>query len=135
MINHVLARFSETCLRIYTTEVYDRSSGTRSDGWETLVKKWNKPLCTASSSHFSSGESNQSVSKEEHESTRYVLQNQHLLRIAETPPGDLGILLRLFGNSAAVERRAKEKDGDVNKNEEKVEQIGKLKGVKLEQFW
>jgi hypothetical protein len=59
-----------------------------------------------------------------------------LLRIAETPPGDLGSLLRLFGNSVAVSRRAQEKDGGVNKNEdEKVEQIGNLMGIKLEQFW
>jgi exosome complex exonuclease RRP6 len=159
--------------------VYDRSSGTGSNGWDTLAKKWNKPLFTASSSHSSSGESNhsvyemqkavyravhwwrESVSREEDESTRYVLPNQYLFRIAETPPGDLGNLLRLFGNSVpvVVKRRAKElldvvrdvvksslggggggeakkhveneKEEGVNKDEdEKVEQVGKLKGVK-----
>lgn len=128
MINHVLARSSDTCLRVYTKEVYDRSSGTGSNGWDTLAKKWNKPMFTASCSQFPPDESNhsvsqmqkavyrtvhwwrESVSREEDESTRYILPNQYLFRIAETPPGDLGNLLRLFGNSvpAVVKRRAKE---------------------------
>ncbi|XP_006462303.1 hypothetical protein AGABI2DRAFT_186278 [Agaricus bisporus var. bisporus H97] len=128
-INHVLTRSSETCLRVYVKEVYDRSSGTGSNGWDTLARKWNKPLFTALSFSYQSSSDEghsvpemqkavyravhwwrESVSREEDESTRYVLPNQYLFRIAEAPPGDLGNLLRLFGSSVpvVVKRRAKE---------------------------
>lgn len=124
LINHVLARSAETCLRVYAKEPYDHISGSGSNGWDTLAKKWNKPFFTASSSP-SPGNNilamqkavyravhwwREKVAREEDESTRYVLPNQFLFRIAEAPPGDLAALLRLFGSSvpAVVKRRAKE---------------------------
>ncbi|KAJ3571226.1 hypothetical protein NP233_g3891 [Leucocoprinus birnbaumii] len=130
LINHVLTRSAETCLRVYTKETYDHSSGSGSNGWDTLAKKWNKPFFTSSSSPPSSSSTSASnqvltmqkqvyislhqwrdkIAREEDESTRYVMPNQYLFRIAESPPSDLGALLRVFGMQVpvVVKRRAKE---------------------------
>ncbi|KAF5360491.1 hypothetical protein D9756_004521 [Leucocoprinus leucothites] len=136
LINHVLAKSAETCLRVYTKEPYDHASGSGSNGWDGLAKKWNKPFFTSSGTLPSSSSDSttphqvlvmqkavykavhwwrEKVAREEDESTRYVLPNQYLFRIAEAPPGDLAALLRMFGAQvpAVVKRRAKELLDDI----------------------
>ncbi|KXN88537.1 Exosome complex exonuclease rrp6 [Leucoagaricus sp. SymC.cos] len=136
LINHVLARSSETCLRVFSKEAYDHLHGSGPTGWDTLAKKWNKPFFTASfnppvttpqpsSSNVQTGSQIQTmqkevyksihwwrekVAREEDESTRYILPNQYLFRIAESPPADLSALLRVLGGhvSSVVKAKAKE---------------------------
>ncbi|KAF9446370.1 hypothetical protein P691DRAFT_794509 [Macrolepiota fuliginosa MF-IS2] len=164
LINHVLTRSAETCLRVYTKEPYDHLSGSGSTGWDTLAKKWNKPFFTASfsPSPSSSGPSNnipamqkavyraihwwrEKIAREEDESTRYVLPNQFLFRIAEAPPGDLAALLRALGSSppTLVKKRAKElldavreavksSLGDSGREEEKVSDANEGENLEVE---
>ena len=113
LINHVLAKSAETCLRVYTKEPYDRLSGSGPHGWDTLAKKWNKPFLTANSNFSSSTmdvqqqqksvyqavhEWREMVAREEDESTRYVMPNPYLFKIAQAPfPRDVSDLMRILG--------------------------------------
>jgi exosome complex exonuclease RRP6 len=42
LVKQVLARSEETALRLYEKEVYDEETGSGSNGWDTLARKWNK---------------------------------------------------------------------------------------------
>lgn len=112
---------------MYVKEPYDHVNGSGSNGWDTLAKKWNKNFFTSTSALSSTDPSSQiltmqkevyksihwwreKIAREEDESTRYVMPNQYLFKIAEAPPGDLMALLKVFGAQVpvVVKRRQKE---------------------------
>ncbi|KAJ7050877.1 ribonuclease H-like domain-containing protein [Mycena amicta] len=121
LIRQALARSEETALRTYEKEVYDSERGTRSGGWDTLAKKWNKGAFIAPAELSDGRETLQravyrcvhqwrdSVAREEDESTRYVIPNHFLFQLAERPPADMAALLKTFTSvPPVVRRRAKE---------------------------
>ena len=83
LLETVIARSRETSLRIYQKEVYDAAWGSGPAGWDTLARKWNKPLLFANNEN-SIGSVQRAifrtvhawrdkVAREDDESTRYVL--------------------------------------------------------------
>ena len=105
LINRVLANSAKTCLRVYTKEPYDAVSGSGPNGWDGLAKKWNKPSMMATGSenvqrmvYRAVHEWRDRVAREEDESTQYVIPNRYLFKIAEAPPQDVVVLLRMVGD-------------------------------------
>lgn len=86
LIHSVLKRSSRTALRLYETEIYDAESGTGSNGWDTLARKWNKIALVGLPSQMRGTEVQESqaavykavhrwrenMAREEDESTRFV---------------------------------------------------------------
>ena len=83
LLKTVIARSRETSLRVYQKEAYDAAYGSGPGGWDTLARKWNKPLLFANNEN-SIGKVSRTiyrtvhawrdkVAREEDESTRYVL--------------------------------------------------------------
>ncbi|KAF6747898.1 hypothetical protein DFP72DRAFT_918103 [Ephemerocybe angulata] len=128
LLAETLFRSSQTSLRQYTTEVYDAQRGSGPGGWDSLAKKWNKGALV-----YVPGDDNavapavwkvqrsvyravhqwrDRVSREEDESTRYVLPNHFLFTLAEAPPAEMNALLGMFrggqGVPGVVRRRAGE---------------------------
>ncbi|KAF8517423.1 ribonuclease H-like domain-containing protein [Hysterangium stoloniferum] len=98
-IIEVLKRSSETALRNYVRETYDAADGSGPGGWGALVRKWNGSLDMGGVHGvvFKAIHAwRDAVAREEDESTRYVLPNLHILRLAERPPKDLPTLLSHF---------------------------------------
>ncbi|KAJ2929812.1 hypothetical protein H1R20_g7283, partial [Candolleomyces eurysporus] len=134
LLDETLFRSAQTSLRQHTPEVYDAQRGSGPGGWDSLAKKWNKVALTyvpgdsspssSSSPPFEGVYKSQRtiyravhrwrdrVSREEDESTRYVLPNHFLFTLAENPPADMSTLLGSFrggaGVPAVVKKRAKE---------------------------
>ncbi|RXW17745.1 hypothetical protein EST38_g8111 [Candolleomyces aberdarensis] len=134
LLDETLFRSAQTSLRQHTPEVYDAQRGSGPGGWDSLAKKWNKVALTyvpgdsspssSSSPPFEGVYRSQRtvyravhrwrdrVSREEDESTRYVLPNHFLFTLAENPPADMSALLGSFrggaGVPAVVKKRAKE---------------------------
>jgi len=129
LLEETLQRSSITSLRVFAPETYDASRGSGPGGWDTLAKKWNKGalLYVPGDSSSASNDSapvfrvqrnvyravhawRDRVSREEDESTRYVLPNHFLFTLAESHPADMTALLAIFRNNipAVVKRRAKE---------------------------
>ena len=105
LINRVLASSAKTCLRVYTKEPYDAVSGSGPNGWDGLAKNWNKPSMMATGSenvqrmvYRAVHEWRDRVAREEDESTQYVIPNRYLFKIAEAPPQDVVVLLRMVGD-------------------------------------
>ncbi|KAK7464754.1 exosome nuclease subunit [Stygiomarasmius scandens] len=111
LVKEVLKRSAETSLRVYEKEMYDSEGGTGSGGWDSLARKWNKVNLMADYIPPSVGGATAGlpravfkavhawrdrISREEDESTRFILPNHHLFTIAESPPADVAALLRLF---------------------------------------
>lgn len=44
LIMEVLRKSQDTALGIYKRDIYDYDSGSGSNGWDTLARKWNKPI-------------------------------------------------------------------------------------------
>ncbi|KAF5362917.1 hypothetical protein D9758_007096 [Tetrapyrgos nigripes] len=125
-LDEVLKRSAETSLRVYEKEVYDAEGGSGSGGWDTLAKKWNRAHLMADwvppSVHTAESSLPREVfktvhawrdkiSREEDESTRYILPNHHLFTLAESPPADITALLRIFPGTnvpPVIRRRAAE---------------------------
>lgn len=136
LLETVIARSRETSLRIYQKEVYDAACGSGPAGWDTLARKWNKPLLFANNENRIGSVQRvvyrtvhawrDKVAREEDESTRYVLilvvdylsnnkqsyvlSNHYIFHLAEHPPNDMAALLNIFPSSAppVIRRRAKE---------------------------
>jgi len=43
-VREVLSRSAETALRVYSPDPYDAEGGTGFNGWDTLARRWNKPI-------------------------------------------------------------------------------------------
>ena len=43
-VREVLSRSADTALRTYSLEPYDAEGGTGQNGWDTLARRWNKPM-------------------------------------------------------------------------------------------
>ncbi|EGN98143.1 hypothetical protein SERLA73DRAFT_91376 [Serpula lacrymans var. lacrymans S7.3] len=116
LIRQVLFRSEETALRVYERELYDAEDGSGPGGWDGLARKWNKGTLMASARGSVRQEVYRSVhawrdrvSREEDESTRYVLPNHYLFQLAEQPPSDMPALLAFFQHvPPVIRRRAKE---------------------------
>ncbi|THU91472.1 hypothetical protein K435DRAFT_780706 [Dendrothele bispora CBS 962.96] len=130
-MKEVLRRSAETSLRVYEKEIYDVEGGAGSGGWDTLARKWNKVNLMADYIPPSVGGAaaglprevlkavhawRDRVSREEDESTRYILPNHHLFTLAESPPADVAALLRIFPGTNvpnAIRKRAVELVSDI----------------------
>ncbi|KAJ7579253.1 hypothetical protein C8J56DRAFT_1006792 [Mycena floridula] len=126
LVQQVLSRSEETSLRLYQREPYDAEAGSGSTGWDTLARKWNKVTLFADSPSSIDGPNGtkavvqrevyktvhawrDKVARNEDESTRYVLANHSLFKLAEQPPADMVALLRMFPSVPPVlKRRAAE---------------------------
>ncbi|KAH7915435.1 hypothetical protein BJ138DRAFT_86795 [Hygrophoropsis aurantiaca] len=116
LVREVLSRSEDTALRVYEREQYDAETGSGPGGWDTLAKKWNKGALTALARESTQRGVYKSIhawrdriAREEDESTRFVLPNHFLFKIAETPPSDIAALLSIFQSIPPVlRRRAKE---------------------------
>ncbi|GJJ15757.1 hypothetical protein Clacol_010035 [Clathrus columnatus] len=99
-ILEVIRRSSETALKVYIKEVYDAEGGTGPGGWEVLSRKWNKSIGSGDDVHSEVFRAvhawRDGVARKEDESTRYVLPNHYLFRVAARPPSDLPALLAIF---------------------------------------
>ncbi|KAI0265554.1 ribonuclease H-like domain-containing protein [Gloeopeniophorella convolvens] len=115
-VREVLSRSAETALRTYTPEIYDEESGAGPGGWDTLARRWNKPMLGADAPRSVAREVFRAahawrdrVAREEDESTGYVLANRLVFKLAEQPPADMAALLHAFPSTPpVVRRRAKE---------------------------
>ncbi|PFH53303.1 hypothetical protein AMATHDRAFT_137825 [Amanita thiersii Skay4041] len=115
-----ISRSRDTSLRTYQKEMYDTICGSGPNGWDTLARKWNKPLLLANndsaigkvqrSIYYSTHAWRDKVAREEDESIRYVLPNHYLFLLAEQPPSDMATLLKAFpsGPPPVIRRRAQE---------------------------
>jgi len=90
---------------VYTKEPYDAVSGSGPNGWDGLAKNWNKPSMMATGSenvqrmvYRAVHEWRDRVAREADESTQYVIPNRYLFKIAEAPPQDVVVLLRMVGD-------------------------------------
>ncbi|KAF8621412.1 hypothetical protein AX15_007824 [Amanita polypyramis BW_CC] len=120
LLQVAIARSRETSLRVYQKEAYDAASGSGPGGWDTLARKWNKPILLANNNnsvekvqraiYYAVHTWRDNVAREEDESTRYVLPNHYLFQLAERPPNDMAALLKMFpsGPPPVIRRRAKE---------------------------
>ncbi|EJD50781.1 hypothetical protein AURDEDRAFT_159928 [Auricularia subglabra TFB-10046 SS5] len=110
LIREVLRRSEETALRTYVLETYDTQRGSGANGWEILAKKWNKglhglPLAVYKAVH----EWRDTVARTTDESTRYVMGNSSLFKLADAQPTDMAQLTAaLHPMSAIVRKRGKD---------------------------
>ncbi|KAH9939788.1 ribonuclease H-like domain-containing protein [Epithele typhae] len=123
LVREVLARSEETALRLYEKEGYDAEGGSGPGGWDGLARKWNKIhfMAVAEAAQMDSARRVQraaylavhawrdKISREEDESTRYVLPNHYIFTLAENTPADMAALLSVFRPvPPVIRRRAKD---------------------------
>ncbi|KAH8114700.1 ribonuclease H-like domain-containing protein [Phellopilus nigrolimitatus] len=105
LIRAALGRSEETALRTYEREVYDIERGAGPGGWDTLAQKWGRALSGMPLAVFRAVHAwRDRIAREEDESTRYVLPNHYLFKLAEQPPADMTALLGTFRPVPALVR-------------------------------
>jgi len=71
LLRTVLNNSENTALRLYEEELYDYETGLGMNGWETLTRKWNRPMSGLQMAVFRSVHAwRDRVAREEDESTR-----------------------------------------------------------------
>lgn len=119
LLQHVLARSGQTCLRRFAADVYDSATGLGPAGWFSLAKKYNKlylldsapgtPPAVEGAVYKALHAWRDRIAREEDESTAYVLKNHLLFILAGRKPDTVRELFTMgqqFGE--VVRRRADE---------------------------
>ena len=71
LLRTVLEKSESTALQLYEEEIYDYENGFGTGGWDTLAKKWNRPMTGLQMAVFRSVHGwRDKVAREEDESTR-----------------------------------------------------------------
>ncbi|CDZ96833.1 Exosome 3'-5' exoribonuclease complex, subunit PM/SCL-100 (Rrp6) [Phaffia rhodozyma] len=149
-IAQVLTRSTQTALKRYAHDVYS-SEGTGSQGYRSLAKKYNKLHLLPPLPVYASTETvlesvvfrkihawRDAVSREEDESTKYVLGNHLIFLLAERRPGNSKALFGLGQNWSEVVRRKVEdivriiKEGE-EEGEKLAEELKKQAGTRVGQ--
>jgi exosome complex exonuclease RRP6 len=119
LLQHVLARSAQTCLRRFAADIYDAEHGLGAAGWFSLAKKYNKlflldsapgtPPAIEGAVYKRLHAWRDATAREEDESTAYVMKNHQLFILAGRKPTTVKELF-LMGQqwSEVVRRRADE---------------------------
>ena len=119
LLQHVLARSAQTCLRRFAADIYDAENGLGPAGWFSLAKKYNKlflldsapgtPPAIEGAVYKRLHAWRDSTARKEDESTAYVMKNHQLFILAGRKPMTVKELF-LMGQqwSEVVRRRADE---------------------------
>jgi exosome complex exonuclease RRP6 len=116
LLQTVLARSAETCARRYSQEMYDVVLGSGPTGFRLLAKKWGKlpivdspssssPLAIEGAVYKAVHAWRDRVSREEDESTRWVLPNHQIFVLARQKPRTVRALLTCLQPITEVCRR------------------------------
>ncbi|KAH7098986.1 ribonuclease H-like domain-containing protein [Auriculariales sp. MPI-PUGE-AT-0066] len=106
LIREVLRRSEETALRTYSVEVYDAENGLGQNGWENMAKKWNRGLHGAQLAVYKAVHRwRDNVARREDESTRYVMGNNTVFKLADVRPSNMQELTATIHPMNAIQRR------------------------------
>jgi len=106
LVREVLRRSEDTALRTYVLETYDVATGLGPNGWETLSKKWNRGLHGTQLAVYKAVHAwRDAIARREDESTRYVMGNNAVFRLADVQPVTMAELTATLHPMNAIQRK------------------------------